>query len=60
MLKGIEFFEWSNFGDWEQLPLPQGMHDDSLHELVIGPDGRWHIIYRDYVNDDLRIISTVE
>ncbi|MCB1186047.1 hypothetical protein KDL29_02675 [bacterium] len=60
MLKGIEFFEWSNFGEWEQLPLPQGMHDDSLHELVVGPDGRWHIIYRDYVNDDLRIISTVE
>ncbi|MCB1186048.1 hypothetical protein KDL29_02680 [bacterium] len=56
----VGFFEWSNFGDWEALPLPQDMQYGSLHELVTGPDGRWHIIYRDYVNDDLRIISTVE
>ncbi|MCB1186049.1 hypothetical protein KDL29_02685 [bacterium] len=52
-------FEWSRFGEWEDLPLPE-VENMSLPELLVGPDGRWHIIYRDYVNDDLRIISTVE
>ncbi|MCB1219543.1 MAG: hypothetical protein H7A35_02140 [Planctomycetales bacterium] len=56
----VGFFEWSDFGNWEELPVPSGMDNGSLHELVVGPDGRWHIIYRDFVNDDLRIISTVE
>ncbi|MCB1217457.1 PKD domain-containing protein [bacterium] len=55
----LGFFEWSNYGDWEALPVPSGMEHGSLQELVVGPDGRWHIIYRDYVKDDLRIISTV-
>ncbi|MCB1217456.1 hypothetical protein KDL44_08680 [bacterium] len=59
-LGDVGFFEWSNFGNWESLPVPEGMENGSLHELVTGPDGRWHIIYRDYVNDDLRIISTIE
>ena len=55
------FFEWDNFGDFEELPLPAALLNEtaSHHELVVGPDGRWHIIYRDYANDDLRIISTV-
>ena len=59
-LGDVGFFEWSNYGDWEALPVPDGMEHGSLHELVVGPDGRWHIIYRDYVNDDLRILSTIE
>lgn len=53
------FFEWDNFGDFENLPLPTGLEHASNHELVIGPDGRWHIIYRDWLNDDLRVISTI-
>ncbi|MCB1217454.1 fibronectin type III domain-containing protein [bacterium] len=50
-------FEWSRFGEFEELPLPQaaGM---SMPELLIGPDGRWHIIYRDYLTDDLMMFST--
>ncbi|MEZ5337791.1 MAG: hypothetical protein R3F46_05955 [bacterium] len=60
VLGDVGFFEWSDFGNWEELPVPSGMDNGSLHELVVGPDGRWHIIYRDYVNDDLRIISTIE
>ncbi|MCB1219544.1 MAG: hypothetical protein H7A35_02135 [Planctomycetales bacterium] len=56
----VFFFEWDNFGDFEALPLPAGLEGhSSRHELVVGPDGRWHIIYYDYWNDDIRIISTV-
>lgn len=51
------YMEWDNYGNWEQLQLP--LANMSLPELVTGPDGRWHIIYRDLVSDDLMIISTV-
>lgn len=61
LLGDVFFFEWDNFGNFEDLPLPVALLNEtaSHHELVVGPDGRWHIIYRDYANDDLRIISTV-
>jgi hypothetical protein len=52
-------FEWDNFGDFENLPLPAGLEHASMHELVVGPDGRWHILYRDWFEDELRVISTV-
>ena len=59
LLGNYTVFEWDNFGDWEELPLPAALEHASHHELVVGPDGRWHIIYRDWLNDDLRVISTV-
>ncbi|MBN2081344.1 hypothetical protein JW859_03960 [bacterium] len=52
-------FEWSNFGDWEELQLPDGMDYMSKPELVVGRDGRWHIIYRNYCTDQIMCRSTL-
>ncbi|MCB1217453.1 hypothetical protein KDL44_08665 [bacterium] len=51
------YMEWSNFGNWEELPLPE-IPFMSKPELVVGSDGRWHIIYHDLINDDLMVVST--
>ncbi|MEZ5337792.1 MAG: hypothetical protein R3F46_05960 [bacterium] len=59
LLGEVFFFEWDDFGAFESLPWPAGLDNTSLHELVVGPDGRWHIIYRDNVTEDLRVISTI-
>jgi hypothetical protein len=52
-------FEWSNFGDWEQLPLPEGMDCMTMPELIIGNDGRWHILYKNYKTDQIMCLSTL-
>ena len=46
------YMEWSNFGDWEELELP-AIERMSAPELLIGMDGRWHLIYKDYGNDNM-------
>lgn len=51
------YCEWSNFGDWEQLPLPAIPHM-SGPELLVGRDGRWHIIYKDYRTDQIRCVNS--
>ncbi|MEZ5337793.1 MAG: hypothetical protein R3F46_05965 [bacterium] len=51
------YMEWSNFGEWEELPLPE-IPFMSMPELVVGSDGRWHIIYHDLITDDLMVVST--
>lgn len=52
------YLEWSNFGNWEELPLPE-IERMSQGDLATGPDGRWHLFYRDIVTDELRVISTI-
>jgi hypothetical protein len=58
------YMEWSNYGDWEQLPLPppDNAYGSDAHMnhpvLFCGADGRWHIIYRDYDMDAVFIRST--
>ncbi|MCH7471549.1 hypothetical protein IIA79_01155 [bacterium] len=57
-------FYWSNYGDWEELPLPSGLAFDedghmSMPELIIGTDGRWHIAYHDYMTDHIMVRSTL-
>jgi hypothetical protein len=57
--------EWSNYGAWEELPLPppDANYASDAHMnhpvLFCGADGRWHIIYRDYDTDALFIRSTL-
>lgn len=59
------YMEWSNFGNWEQLPLPpldQAYNSDATMnqaELFIGHDGRWHIIYHEYDTDSIFVRSTL-
>ncbi|UNM08775.1 MAG: fibronectin type III domain-containing protein [Planctomycetales bacterium] len=52
-------FQWSNFGDWESLPLPDGLAGKSMFELCEDPDGRWHIFYRDNFTDQIWMLSTL-
>jgi len=59
------YMEWSNFGNWEQLPLPgpdMNYGSDarmSKPQLFIGHDGRWHIVYHDWDTDTIYIRSTL-
>ncbi|MEZ5339703.1 MAG: fibronectin type III domain-containing protein [bacterium] len=39
--------EWSCFGDWEELPLPDTAGLPSQAELLVDPDGRWYLFWRD-------------
>jgi hypothetical protein len=51
--------EWSNFGEFEELGLPPlDFARTSMHELVVGVDGRWHILYRDADDGGIYAIST--
>ena len=51
--------EWSNYGEWEELPVPGGAQNMMGPELICGDDGRWHIIYRDWVLDRIMCVSTL-
>lgn len=51
-------FEWSNFGEWENLPLPAGLEYMTMPELVVGAEGRWHLLYKNYLTDQVMSIST--
>ncbi len=61
---GQHYLEWSDFGRWEELPLPQpdSAQDSDRYmnqaQLLVDADGRWHIIYRDYDSDSIYIRST--
>lgn len=52
-------FQWSNFGQWQDIPLPKGLTRAFQPELVVGTDGRWHILYKDWLTDDLMCWSTL-
>lgn len=53
------YFEWSNFGDWEQLPLPEALNQAINPELIIGRDGSWHIVYYDYFTDRVLCLNSL-
>jgi hypothetical protein len=56
---GVErYFAWSNFGEWQELPLPTGLVTMAAPELVAGMDGRWHILYKDWLTDNIMCWST--
>jgi hypothetical protein len=58
------YLEWSNFGSYEQLAMPpqisaaNGVYA-SVPELIVGVDGRLHIIYHDLATDNIKVISTL-
>lgn len=60
-----QYLEWSNYGQWERLPLPpedKGYASDrhmNQPQLFIGMDGRWHLVYRDYDTDTIFCRSTL-
>jgi hypothetical protein len=53
------YFEWSHFGEWEELPMPDLPAYSNFHELIVGMDGRWHIIYKDYLHDRIYCRSSL-
>jgi len=53
------YFAWSHYGDWEVLPLPAGIDHVSMPQLQVGLDGRWHIIYKNWLTDQMMSISTL-
>ncbi|MCB1222245.1 hypothetical protein KDL30_16415, partial [bacterium] len=55
----IQHLEWNKGNGFARLQVPEVEGPLSRPELLIGQDGRWHIIYRDYLADELRIISTI-
>lgn len=60
-----QYLEWSNYGEWEALPLPgpdaNYASDRYMNnaQIFCGFDGRWHIIYRNYDIDAVFIRSTL-
>jgi len=53
------YFAWSRYGEWEELPLPAGLDHLSLPQLVVGMDGRWHIIYKNWATDQMMCLSSL-
>lgn len=51
--------QWSNFGQWEDLPLPPGSQKMSGGELLIGTDGRWYLLWHDLVTDSIYCRATL-
>ncbi|MCB1215874.1 hypothetical protein KDL44_00660 [bacterium] len=51
--------EWSCFGDWEELPLPDAAQRPSQAELLVDADGRWHLFWRDPVSGSVLCQSTL-
>ena len=49
---------WSNFGEWEPLPVPEQLQGMGMHELIIGEDNIWRVFYRDPYSDEVWMLST--
>jgi hypothetical protein len=54
-----QYMEWSNFGDFEELPMPEGIGRINRPQLVVTADGRWHLIYHKPGTDVLFCRSTL-
>ncbi|MCB1217460.1 hypothetical protein KDL44_08700 [bacterium] len=52
------YLEWDILGDFERLDTPD-FGWSNMHEIVVGPDGRWHILYHDQASDSIMIWSTI-
>lgn len=46
------YMEWSAFGAFEQLPVPN-LNGGVRPSLCVGADGRWHLLVHDPVNDSI-------
>lgn len=55
----LQLCQWSNFGQWQELPRPPGLQRAFSPELIVGEDGRWHILYKDWRSDELLCWSTL-
>jgi len=59
------YLEWSNFGNWEKLPMPgpDATYGSDVRmskpQLFVGHDGRWHIVYVDWDTDTVYCRSTL-
>ena len=54
------WFEWDDFGAWEDLDLPPDLEWMSLPELVVDWTGRWHLVYRHLITGEVYCWSTTE
>ena len=54
------YMEWGNYGEWEELPVPRDLKTATLPELLIGRDGNWHIIFRNWKSDRVLCLSTAQ
>jgi hypothetical protein len=52
-------FEWTDGTGWRSEQLPPSMGNMMAPQVVAGYDGRWHIIYYDWVTDEVMIRSTL-
>ncbi len=55
---GKNTIRWSNFGDWESLPVPPVLRNCNRPELLCGSDGEWHIVYLDWETGAIKCLST--
>ena len=53
------YFAWSNYTDWEELPLPAAAEHMFSPQLLVGRDGRWHLIYKNWETDQMLSLSTL-
>lgn len=53
------YFEWSDYGRWERLELPPQLSAACNPELIIGRDGRWHIVYWDWLTDRVLCLNSL-
>jgi len=51
--------EWSDYGDWEELPVPASMAGMSKYELCVDRSGNWHLFAHDWKNDRVVCLNTV-
>ncbi|MCC7477513.1 hypothetical protein IT575_03555 [bacterium] len=54
-----QYLEWSDFGKFEELPLPGGLGSINRAVITAGVDGRWHLIYHDPASDRVLCRSTL-
>jgi len=52
------YFAWSDYGNWEELPLPHGLQFMSLPQLFMGRDGAWYMLYHNWSTDQIMCIRT--
>lgn len=52
-------FQWSNLGDWENIPLPHNTDRMFMPEITVDDDGRWYIFYVEPASQAVRVIRTV-
>lgn len=56
---GRAYFEWSNYGEWERLELPPALSTACNPELIVGRDGRWHVVYWDWITDRVMCLNSL-